>query len=528
MAINPNRRPAPPLVTPAKARPAVPAASEVTATDGRVRFDDENGFVESFSSPVETARRVARDSQGRRRGTDDDSVGVGANSGRRGTDDDSVGLGDDAGRRGTDDDSVGFGDVVLDALVGPDADPDRLALRDALYARLETPTYLREDAPLEHVAAADLRRVSAQLQLILPGRQGSLLVAQARQTELVGARLDATLVATARLPADLRTSLIQTFATDPSGTAGAVVSHVVRSPAFAQRPLAEQQKLATIMSRLDERGLKSFGALIEQNVGALDNRDSTGRTLLDNVHELATQPLNANLIGHTTTEAVLSNALVETVNPNRVEQGTAPTCTVASMQYELIADEPSEYVRLLAGLTGPTGHAKMRGGGTLKVEAEDATAEARDGRTVSQAIFQSALMEYANGRDARFDPVIGQSTHRRTGAVRIGLGPNQQTTILRQLFGVRYTNDSLADEAEGARALESLRHFDTVGARNRPILLEIDQGAYNHAVSLERVAQGRVFFRDPYGVLRSMPEELFSKYVVAVHRPVDTRRFPDP
>ena len=60
-----------------------------------------------------------------------------------------------------------------------------------------------------------------------------------------------------------------------------------------------------------------------------------------------------------------TSAMVEAANPNRIQQGTAPTCTVASMQYEMVADQPSEYVRLLAGLTGPTGKAKMRGGGTV-------------------------------------------------------------------------------------------------------------------------------------------------------------------
>jgi len=448
------------------------------------------------------------------RGTDDDSVGVQDAAAGRGTDDDSIG-------RGTDDDSIGFGDVVLDSLVGPDDDPDRIALRDALYERLETPAYLRDDAAPSGLPPGDLRRISNQLTVVLSGRQGAALLTEARADPVVASRLDATLQKSSRLPADVRTSLLQTFATAPKGSAGAVVANVVASAAFTGRTPADQQKLAAIMSRLDEKGLKAFGALIEQNPGALTDHDSTGRTLLENLHQLATQPLNATLVGQTTTEAVLSNALIETINPSRVAQGTAPTCTTASMQYELVADEPAEYMRLLAGMTGPAGKTVMRGGGDLRLDANAAEIEARDGRSISQAIFQSSTMEYANGRDSQFDPVLGVSTNRRTGAVYRGLKPNQQTTILRQLFGVRYTNDALYTEAEGARALESLRGFDAVGAQNRPILLEIDQGATNHAVTLERVAQGRVFFRDPYGVLRSMPEELFPKYVVAIHRPTD-------
>ncbi len=434
----------------------------------------------------------------------------------RGTDDDSIG-------RGTDDDSIGFGDVVLDSLIGPDTDSDRVALRDALYERLETPTYLRDDAPASTLPEGDLRKISTQLTLALSPRQAAGLLSEARADPSVASKLDATLQRSSRLPADVRTSLLQTFATDPKGTAGGVVTNVLASEAFARGTAAEQQKVAAIMSRLDEKGLKSFGALVEQNSAALIDSDSKGRTLLDNLNQLATQPLNANLVGFTTTEALLSNALLETVNPSRVGQGTAPTCTTASMQYELVADEPAEYIRLLAGLTGPTGKTQMRGGGELRLEATAAHADGLDARTVSQAVFQSSTLEYANGRDSAFDPVLGTSTNRRTGATYRGLKPNQQTTILRQLFGVKYTNDTLYTEAEGARALENLRGFDAAGAQNRPILLEIDQGAFNHAVTLERVNQGRVFFRDPYGVLRSMPEDLFPKYVVAIHRPAELR-----
>jgi hypothetical protein len=118
-----------------------------------------------------------------------------------------------------------------------------------------------------------------------------------------------------------------------------------------------------------------------------------------------------------------------------------------------------------------------------------------------------------------FDPVAGKSTNQATGAEQRGLKPLQQTTMLRNLFGVRYSTETFYDPKQGAKALETLRGFDAKGSQNRPIILDIDQGAINHAVTLEKVVDGRVQFRDPYGVLRSMPEELFPKYVVAMHVP---------
>ena len=76
-------------------------------------------------------------------------------------------------------------------------------------------------------------------------------------------------------------------------------------------------------------------------------------------------------------------------------------------------------------------------------------------------------------------------------------------------------------EAEGAKALENLRGYDTRGAQNRPIILQLDQGDFNHAVTFERIQDARVFFRDPYGVLRSMPEQQFPRFVMAINAPRD-------
>jgi hypothetical protein len=174
----------------------------------------------------------------------------------------------------------------------------------------------------------------------------------------------------------------------------------------------------------------------------------------------------------------------------------------------------------MADLSGPTGSSVMRGGGSLKVDLGDATAVARDGRSATDALFQTAAMEYGNGRFADFNPVSGQSTDSRTGAVSVGLHPIQQTALLEQLVGVQYSTKNMYSEAQGQKMLDSLRGFDATKNQNRPVILHLDQGSINHAVTLEKIANGRVLYRDPYGVLRSMPEELFPKYVVTVQRPL--------
>jgi hypothetical protein len=263
------------------------------------------------------------------------------------------------------------------------------------------------------------------------------------------------------------------------------------------------------------------GALLEKHRDVLENPDSKGQTMLSNLARMAQQPLNPSAASDTNKNELMTSVLRDIVNPNRIDQGDAPTCTVTSMQFELVNDQPSEYARLMADLTGPAGRAKMMGGSDLELQAGDAGAGARDNRSVSDALFQTAAMEFGNGRDAQFDPYAGKSVNPTTGAEQRGLKPAQQTQVLRQLFGVNYESKNFLSEAEGAKALEKLRTYDARKNQNRPIILQIDQGDFNHAVSLEHVTDGRVFFRDPYGVLRSMPEAQFPKVVMGINAPRD-------
>jgi hypothetical protein len=280
------------------------------------------------------------------------------------------------------------------------------------------------------------------------------------------------------------------------------------------------KQLTDLGAKLDEAGQRLLGALAEKSPELLSQKDRTGNTLLSNLTRLANTPFNANVAADAKMKDVVNSTLQDVVNPNRIDQGTAPTCTVTSMQFELVADAPAEYVRTIADLAGPQASSTMSGGGALQLKARAASAAALDSRSASDAIFQTAAMEYANGRYANYDPVSGMSTDTRTGAQTQGLLPAQQSSLLEQLFGVKYSTKNFYTEADGQKALDSLQGFDSAKNQNRPVILQIDQGTINHAVTLEKVADGRVTFRDPYGVLRSIPQELFPKYVVGVQQPI--------
>ncbi|MCA2979428.1 MAG: hypothetical protein INH37_14210 [Myxococcaceae bacterium] len=432
-------------------------------------------------------------------------------------------------RGGTDDDSLGGGvafkgkgyDVVNERLVGPETSPARVALRDAIWQRLETPSYLLESRPAK---AVDVKRLGQALSEVASARQAASLAKQAQTSGAAAANLADFVANTRGVSKDTRASLLQTLSAQASGVSGAVVAGITGSEAFAAMSHAERAQLATVLSRLDDPGLAVLGSMVERTPEALKSTDSAGHTLLSNLAALASQPLHASLAGHTSTEELLEGVLTDVMNPNRIEQGTAATCTVASMQFELVADEPAEYARLMAGLAGASGVVKMRGGGDLRLGPGDADPRGRSGRSASQALFQSAAMEYANGRFANYDPVLGVTVDARRGQERLGLKPADQQALLEKLFGVKYSIDRLFSEAEGAKALERLQGWDATGARNRPIVVDLDQGKFNHAVTLESVTRERVTFRDPYGVLRSMPASTFPKVAVAVHLPTDVKR----
>ena len=379
----------------------------------------------------------------KRDGIPDDSIG---RRSKGGIADDGIGR---ATKGGIADDGIGNNsyEAALDALVGRDDTAESLALRDALFSRLETPSFLKG-----------------------------------------------------------------------SGTVPAQVAAYAKTMNLSKTQLGQ---VDTLLRGASKETASLVGALLEKAPEVLSSVDGAGQTTLANLARLASEPLNPKAAGDTTKGDLLSAVLRDIVNPNRIDQGDAPTCTVTSMQYELVADEPAEYARLMADLTGPDGRAKMRGGSYLELEVGDAGAGARDSRSVSNAIFQTAAMEFGNGRDGQFDPYAGKSVNAVAGTEQRGLKPAQQTQVLRQLFGVNYESKNFRNESDGQKVLEKLRNYDTRGAQNRPIVLQIDQGDFNHAVTFERVKDQRVYYRDPYGVLRSMPEQNFGKYVMAMNAPRD-------
>ncbi len=287
-------------------------------------------------------------------------------------------------------------------------------------------------------------------------------------------------------------------------------AYALNSDAYAGLPADQREQFVNVLAATDARGATRLARLCEKRGDALYERATDGSSTLDNLARLAQAPNG---------QRFLSDAIADIVNPRRIWQGNAPTCTAATMQYDLAKEKPAEYARLLSGLV-TDGRVTMAGGGELAYNANTALLGSnlhRDRRSPTEALFQTAVMEFANGADtynvltrqSRGDGANGHDTQYR------GLYADQIRTMTGQLFGVQYqTREVLSD----AQALAELQQLPAQERANRPVLFDLDYGSYNHCVAFEGVSNGQVRYRDPEtGRVEQMSTQEFIHRLVAVH-----------
>ena len=158
---------------------------------------------------------------------------------------------------------------------------------------------------------------------------------------------------------------------------------------------------------------------------------AAGKSLLANLSELAKQPLAEGI----DRKALLADVIANVDDPITISQRQQNTCGPTTGQLMLARQQPSEYVRLAAGLASPEGSVQLQNGDTIKREA-DWNDRPEDGRTLGNRLFQSSLMEYANGK---FDYSNVNDTRKvKLGPVDLdipGLLPNEMVNLAEALTG---------------------------------------------------------------------------------------------
>ncbi|MFX6182591.1 hypothetical protein ABTF56_19945, partial [Acinetobacter baumannii] len=89
--------------------------------------------------------------------------------------------------------------------------------------------------------------------------------------------------------------------------------------------------------------------------------------LLSNLVQLSQQPLAQGL----DRDVLLAQTIVHVSQPGRsMSQGTKLTCAAATVSYQLAHNRPSEYARLVCGLSWSEGQVRLAGGDIARRDPE--------------------------------------------------------------------------------------------------------------------------------------------------------------
>lgn len=321
---------------------------------------------------------------------------------------------------------------------------------------------------------------------------------------------------------------------NPQRVTQAVPSLLSCIPLHKLQP-SEEVKLFDLYLALPTVGknlaLRSLSIPDPLNRSPLFDYDSRGTTLLAHLHGYLASPNPQKMIEHGITKAdVLLNVLAEALNPAVINQGDRKTCGVASIQYMLCRENPAEYARLVFGLV-TTGRVALRNGDTCEINASGIRRD-NSARTDSERIFQSSLMEYANGDHYVYlndsDKHIKTSGRRKDNGIAGlgGLTDRQVTRALKGIFDRDYRQDFVPEApatslwrsavariwghtedykvvvSEHLEALEgALERLKTTSEDTLAIALYWSPNGEHrrHVVVFDRYENGRFHFRNPWG-----------------------------
>lgn len=230
--------------------------------------------------------------------------------------------------------------------------------------------------------------------------------------------------------------------------------------------------------------------------GKLSSRDSTGRTLLQNLTGLAGQEMGPNL----DRASVLRELCSQIDDPGRITQGSRNTCGPGTIEHLQATRDPAEYARIVAGLTSREGTVQMRNGDTLSRDRGSVGPD-DSGRTSISRLYQAALMEYSNG-DNEYDNRTDQHT-RGDDSTYTGLFANEFERSVDALFGDKYDFQAVnrSDAESRAGAEQQIREAINRGEQV-PVLIEWDEvgGEWSgHYLSVVGMTDSTVVLRNPWG-----------------------------
>ncbi|MBI3181411.1 MAG: hypothetical protein HYZ28_04650 [Myxococcales bacterium] len=283
------------------------------------------------------------------------------------------------------------------------------------------------------------------------------------------------------------------------------LDRLTASQSFQRLSPTTQRKVVSLYGELDQTGRDRLRTLVDRQVNgrsAVIDADARGGMLIDHLASLAHGAPLTSQIAHlngTPRRELVNLLLAELANPGEINQSYRGTCTVTTLQYELVRRDPAEYARLMVGLMSPSGRVEMRNGDTLRRVGNSIAPDDARSRTITERLFQSAMMEYGNGVLLSYSNgrTIGDEAH-TLPLVRLPLGYGLANANLANAYNAVFGGSHRAVAASTPEAKDALLGRLT---QTRPgeAAVSLRWGHSGHELNFERVAGGRVFLRNPHG-----------------------------
>jgi hypothetical protein len=265
------------------------------------------------------------------------------------------------------------------------------------------------------------------------------------------------------------------------------LAKLVDDPRFAALGPTFQEKLLNVFESTTPDGREALHAILQKQF----NPPQHGPTFqilseLDRLAQGNIAPAVTDQSGGTAGKAqVMENLLNELATPNtHINQDNKGTCTCTSMSYALAKNNPAEYARIATDLL-TTGQATLKTGSVVSPPLDGFAFDGSQ-RSASERLIQSALMNlgmggnYSNVRDQHVVTGVRGLTYAQEAIVAVALNG--------KWFSV-HTEDVLG------RVKSDLKEG------NVPVLVNLRWGGRNsaHAIQVEKIENGRVYFRNPWG-----------------------------
>ena len=310
------------------------------------------------------------------------------------------------------------------------------------------------------------------------------------------------------LPPEVQKHLLEQTAKDPA--AETYLQEVLQQPQYSQLNAKQRTELLNVFAGTNDEGRQELVQLMGRQLPSgqsalLSTDNSPGHaTLLDNLNNLANQPMNASVANRRS--EILSQVIGDAAEPTwYMDQGPAGTCAPTTHQTALLVNAPAEYARLIGGLVGPDRKATLANGDEMSAAKNDVVAHPvvkplgggkpqPDTRSITERVFQSALAQYAYMYSGRQPAAVDAN------ADIPGLTLDESAIALSGLYGKQYQviNDSSNLSAtQDAIEKELAAHRGPV-----PVSLQWGNGSY-HLVLVDHISTDtrpmKVYIRNPWG-----------------------------